>query len=333
MAMKKFINNPDNIVQELLEGFVGAFPKQVKMVGSRLIARTNPKPAGKVTVVTLGGSGHEPALSGFVGEGLIDISVPGEIFAAPGAPKCFEAMKLANNGAGTLFVVLNHEGDKMAANMAMSMAAKEGLNVKKVLTSEDISNAARNDPENRRGLIGALFVYKIAGAAAEEGQSLDKIHALAEKVADNMATISVAVTTATHPSTGQPFFELPDDEMEVGMGQHGEAGTGRMKLKSADETAGIMLEQLLNDLSVKEGEELLVILNGTGATTLMELFIIHRKIAQILAEKKVKLVGSKIGEFLTVQEQGGFQMSIARVDKEMLRLWEAPCNSPYFVTR
>lgn len=330
--MKKFINNPDDLVQELLEGFVLAHPKQVKMVGNRLIARAKPKAAGKVTVVTLGGSGHEPALSGFVGEGLIDISVPGEIFAAPGAPKCFEAMKLANNGAGTLFVVLNHEGDKMAANMAMTMAAKEGLNVKKVLTSEDISNAPRSDPENRRGLIGALFVYKIACAAAEEGQSLDKVHALAEKVADNMATIAVAVTTATHPNTGQPFFSLPDDEMEVGMGQHGEAGSGRMKLKSADETADIMLDQLLTDLSVKEGEELMVILNGTGATTLMELFIIHRRIAKVLADKKIKLVGSKIGEFLTVQEQGGFQMSIARVDKDMIRLWEAPCNAPYFVT-
>jgi phosphoenolpyruvate---glycerone phosphotransferase subunit DhaK len=148
-----------------------------------------------------------------------------------------------------------------------------------------------------------------------------------------MATIAVAVTTATHPNTGQPFFSLPDDEMEVGMGQHGEAGSGRMKLKSADETAEIMLNQLLQDLSVKEGEELLVILNGTGATTLMELFIIHRKMAQILAEKKIKLAGSKIGEFLTVQEQGGFQMSIARVDKEMIRLWEAPSDAPYFVTR
>jgi dihydroxyacetone kinase-like protein len=331
--MKKFINKSDDLVQELLEGFVQAYPKQVKMVGSRLIGRTNPKPAGKVTVVTLGGSGHEPALSGYVGEGLIDISVPGEIFAAPGAPKCLEAMKLVNNGAGTLFIVLNHDGDKMAANMAMTMAAKEGLNVKKVLTSEDISNAPRNDPENRRGLIGALFVYKIAGAAAEEGQSLEKIHTLAEKVADNMATIAVAVTTATHPVTGQPFFSLPDDEMEVGMGQHGEAGSGRMKLKSADETADLMLDQLLKDLSVKEGEELLVILNGTGATTLMELFIIHRRIAKVLAEKKIKLVGSKIGEFLTVQEQGGFQMSIARVDKEMLRLWEAPSDAPYYVTR
>jgi phosphoenolpyruvate---glycerone phosphotransferase subunit DhaK len=333
MAMKKFINKSDDIVQELLEGFVKAYPKHVKMVGNRLIARTKAKPDGKVAIVTLGGSGHEPALSGYVGEGLIDISVPGEIFAAPGAPKCLEAMKLANNSAGILFMVLNHEGDKMAANMALTMAAKEGIKVKKVLTSEDISNAPRSDPENRRGLIGALFVYKIAGAAAEEGQSLEKIHALAEKVADNMATIAVAVTTATHPNTGQPFFELPDDEMEVGMGQHGEAGSGRMKLKSADETADIMLDQLLKDLSVKEGEELLVILNGTGATTLMELFIIYRRIAKVLAEKKIKLVGCKIGEFLTVQEQGGFQMSIARVDKEMLRLWDAPCDAPYFVQR
>jgi len=328
--MKKFINKPEDIVQELLEGFVTAYPSKVKLAGSRLIARTNEKAKGKVGVVSLGGSGHEPALSGYVGEGLLDISVPGEIFAAPGAPKCLEALKMADKGAGVLFIVLNHDGDKLSANMTMQMAKKEGINVKKVLTSEDISNAPRSDPENRRGLTGALFVYKVAGAAAEAGKSLDEVTAIAEKMERNMATIAVAVTPATHPNTGQPFFSLPDDEMEVGMGQHGEAGTGRMKMKTADETAKIMLDQLLADLEVKAGEKVAVILNGTGATTLMELFIIHRRVAKLLAEKNITLAGSLVGEFLTVQEQGGFQMSIGRMDDEMIKLWNAPCDAPYF---
>lgn len=331
--MKKFINKVENLVPELLEGLVLAHPDKVALVGSNLVVRKNPKDPGKVAIVTLGGSGHEPALSGFVGEGLIDISVPGEIFAAPGAPRCFEALQLASRDSGILFVVLNHEGDKMVANMTMQMAKKAGIKVKKVLTSEDISNAPRSDPENRRGLIGALVVYKVAGAAAEESCSLEDIVALSERSAANMATLAVAVTPATHPSTGEAFFSLPDDEMEVGMGQHGEAGSGRMELKSADETAEIMVERLIDDLSVKEGEELLVILNGTGATTMMELFIILRRVNQVLTEKKIKMVRSRVGEFLTVQEQGGFQMCIARVDEEILHYWDAPCNSPYFFTK
>jgi dihydroxyacetone kinase-like protein len=333
MTMKKFINKVENLVPELLEGLVLAHPDKVALVGSNLVVRKNPKDPGKVAIVTLGGSGHEPALSGFVGEGLIDISVPGEIFAAPGAPRCFEALQLASRDSGILFVVLNHEGDKMVANMTMQMAKKAGIKVKKVLTSEDISNAPRSDPENRRGLIGALVVYKVAGAAAEESCSLEDIVALSERSAANMATLAVAVTPATHPSTGEAFFSLPDDEMEVGMGQHGEAGSGRMELKSADETAEIMVERLIDDLSVKEGEELLVILNGTGATTMMELFIILRRVNQVLTEKKIKMVRSRVGEFLTVQEQGGFQMCIARVDEEILHYWDAPCNSPYFFTK
>ncbi len=330
MAMKKFINNPDTIVAELLEGYALAYPDKIHLTENHLVVRATPKEPGKVGIVTLGGSGHEPALSGWVGYGLLDVSVPGEIFSAPSAPRCLEALKLADYGAGTLFVVLNHAGDMMAANITMQMAKKEGLNVVKVVTQEDISNAPRSDADNRRGLMGCLPVYKVAGAAAEEGRPLKEVAAIAQRLADNMATLAVAVAPATHPVTGQPFFALPDDEMEVGMGQHGEAGSGRMKMKSADETAELMINTLLKDLSVQPGEELLVMLNGTGATTLMELFIIFRRITQVLAEKKIKLVRSKVGEFLTVQEQAGFQMFVARMDPELVRLWDAPCDSPYF---
>ena len=331
MKMKKFINKPENIVTELLQGFALSSPDKIRLAGSNLVARAVPKAKGKVGVVTLGGSGHEPGLSGFVGEGMLDISVAGEIFAAPGAPRCIEAIRLADYGAGVLFIVLNHAGDVLSANITMDMAKREGLNVKMTLTHEDISGGT--DPEDRRGLVGFLPVYKVAGAAAEEGRPLDACHEIAERMGRNMRTLAVAVQTAMHPSTGQPIFEMGDDEMEIGMGQHGESGTGRLKLKPADETAEIMLEMLLKDLEVKPGEELLVILNGAGATTFMELFIVFRRVHQILTAKGIKVARSKIGEFITTQEQAGFQMMIARMDAELLRLWDAPSDAPYFVVR
>ena len=258
MPMKKFINAPADLVQELLEGFVLANQGKVALVGSNLVVRTHPKPKGKVALVTLGGSGHEPALSGFVGEGMLDISVPGEIFAAPGPPRVIEALRAANRDAGVLFVVLNHAGDVMSANIVMDMAKKEGLNVKQILTHEDVSGGPRDNPEERRGLVGALLVIKVAGAAAEQGKSLDECLAIAERMERNMATLAVAVSGATHPSTGAVIAEIPDDVMIVGMGQHGEAGGGTQKLKTADETADIMLPVLLEDLKIQPGEEVLL---------------------------------------------------------------------------
>jgi dihydroxyacetone kinase-like protein len=329
MRMKKFINEPRRIVPELLEGLALAFPDKIRLAGDGIVARAKTKSADKVRIVTLGGSGHEPGLSGFVGEGMLDYSVAGEIFAAPGAPKVIEALRQAcAGGAKALLVVLNHAGDVLSSNIAIQAAEREGLAVKKVLTCEDISSGS--DLEDRRGLVGFLPVYKVAGAAAEEGASLDKCLEIAGRMQSNMRTLAVAVQTATHPSTGNPIFELGDDEMEIGMGQHGEAGTGRMQLKSANETADIMLPMLLDDLKVTAGEELLVILNGAGATTLMELLIVFRRVSQILQEKGIRLVRSAIGEFITTQEQAGFQMFIARMDEELIRLWDAPADAPFF---
>jgi dihydroxyacetone kinase-like protein len=328
MQMKKFINDPKHLVAELLEGFALAFPHKVRLNGTSTIVRATPKAAGKVRLVTLGGSGQEPGLSGFVGKGMLDVSVAGEIFAAPRAVKCIEAIRDAcSGGESVLLIVLNHAGDVLAANIAMEAAAREGLNVRLVLTQEDISGP---DPDDRRGLVGCVAVYKVAGAAAEKGASLDACFEVAQRMERNMRTLAVAVRTATHPATGQPIFELGDDEMEIGMGQHGEAGTGRMRLKSADETAEIMLEKLLADLHVSTGEELLVMLNGAGATTLMELYLVFRRVAQVLETKKIRLARSAVGEFITTQEQAGFQMMIARLDRELIELWDAPADSPFF---
>lgn len=330
MRMKKFINDPQNLVPELLEGMVLAFPDRVRLSGRNIVARAAPKESGKVRLVTLGGSGHEPGLSGFVGKGMLDFSVAGDIFAAPGAPRCMEAIRSAcaqDNSA--LLIVLNHAGDLLSGNLAMEMALREGLKVKMVLTHEDIAGGP--NPDDRRGLVGFFPVYKVTGAAAERGAGLDACLEIATRMERNMRTLAVAVNTATHPSTGQPIFELGDDEMEIGMGQHGEAGTGRMPLKSADETAAIMLDMLLQDLAVKSGEELLVLVNGAGATTLMELLIVFRRVAHILSEKKIKLVRSAVGEFITTQEQAGFQMLIARMDPELIELWDEPADAPFFV--
>jgi dihydroxyacetone kinase-like protein len=326
--MKKLLNKPENLVQELLEGFVLANPGKVALEGSNLVVRVAPKSKDKVALVTLGGAGHEPALSGFVGEGMLDISVPGEIFAAPGPPRVVEALRAANRDAGILFVVLNHAGDVMSANLALGMAQKEGINVRQVLTHEDISGGPRTNPDERRGLVGCLPVIKVAGAAAEQGRSLDECLAIAERMEANMATLALAVSGATHPSTGDVIATIPDDVMVVGMGQHGEAGGGTQSLKSADETTDIMMAALLEDIQAKAGDELFVMLNGVGSTTLMELYLVLRRAGQILESKGIKMVRTLVGEFLTVQEMGGFQMCIGKLDDELKALWDAPCSSP-----
>ena len=327
MQMKKFINDPKDLVPELLEGFAFAFPDKVRLKGGHTIVRSKPKGTGKVRLITLGGSGHEPGLSGFVGMGMLDVSVAGEIFAAPGAVKCIEAIRNAcAGGQSALLIVLNHAGDVLAANIAMQAIVEENRDVRIVFTQDDISSPVGD----RRGLVGCLAVYKVAGAAAERGDSLSACFAVAERMERNTRTLAVAVRTATHPSTGQPIFDLDDDQMEIGMGQHGEAGIGRMPLKTADETAEIMLEKLLEDLDVREGEQVLVLLNCAGATTLMELYLVFRRVVQILESKKIHLIRSAIGEFVTTQEQAGFQMMVARMDAELIELWDAPADAPFF---
>ena len=331
MKMKKFINDPSNLTQELLEGLALSNQNIIELTeGTRLVVNKKLKDADRVTIVTLGGTGHEPAISGFVGEGMVDISVPGDIFAAPGPQPCFEAIKMADKGKGVLFVVLNHAGDMLTANLTMKMVKKAGLNVVKVVTQDDVANAPRENADDRRGLVGCVPLYKIAGAAAAEGKSLEEVAAIAQKFADNMATIAVAAKGATHPSTGGVIAELGEDDMEIGMGQHGEGGGGRMPLKTADETAQIMLDALLKDLDIKTGEKLLVVINGTGATTLMELLIVSRKCYNYLTEKGIEVVANAVGELLTVQEQAGFQMMVARMDDELVHYWNQPCNTPYF---
>lgn len=328
MTMKKFINDPKELTRELLEGFAIAHAGQIKIQSDKIVCRTAPKPQNRVALVTLGGAGHEPALSGFVGEGMLDYSVVGDIFAAPGPPKVIEALRLSKRSAGTLFVVLNHAGDVMSAKMAADMASKEGIYFRMVITHEDIAPGADAPEEDRRGLVGCVPLYKIVGAAAEAGKSLDDVLALANRVNDNMATLAVAMKTATHPASGQAIFELADDEMEIGMGQHGEAGTGPGKIKTASQTAEMMLSRLLAAVKAGPSDRILLMLNGSGATTLMELYIVLRACKKYLDARRISLVAAPCGEFLTVQEMAGFQMCVVKMDDEMIGYWNAPCASP-----
>lgn len=333
MVMKKFINNPADLTPELLEGFQIAFPDKIQLVDGKLVCRATAKDQGKVAIVTLGGAGHEPALSGFVGQGMLDVSVVGDIFAAPGAPDVVKALTAMNRDAGVLLVVLNHAGDMMSADMAMEMAEEAGLNVKRLNTWEDISAGLDTPKEDRRGLVGCVPLYKIAGAAAERGWSMDEVLRVANKFNDNMATLAVAMTSATHPATGGSFGELADDEMEIGMGQHGEGGGGRCKIKTADETAQIIISQLVKAIDAKSGDRLLVIVNGTGATTLMEMLIILRGCKNVLEEMGIEICAALCEEILTVQESAGFQLFLAKMDDELLELWNDPSNTPYMTVQ
>ncbi len=333
MAMKKFINDPKDLTKELLEGFAIAHSDIVTVKSDKIVCRTQPKPSNKVALVTLGGAGHEPALSGFVGEGALDYSVVGDIFAAPGPPKVLEALRMAKRDAGILFVVLNHAGDVMSANMAAEMADKEGITYKMILTHEDIAPGADAPADDKRGLVGCCPLYKIAGAAAEAGKSLDEVHAIASRFNDNMATLAVAMRTATHPASGQAIFELADDELEIGMGQHGEAGTGPSKILTADQTAELMCSRLISAVKAQRGDRVLLVLNGSGATTLMEMYIVLRGCKKYLDAQGISIAAAHCGEWLTVQEMAGFQMFVAKMDDELLAYYNAPCQTPALTVR
>ena len=328
--MKKFMNAPDTLTAELLEGLCLAYQDKIKLESEKLVCAKKEKSADKVAILTLGGSGHEPALQGFTGEGMIDISVVGDIFAAPGAPKVFEAMQKLNRDAGILLVTLNHAGDVMNADMAKQMAETEGIKVMEVVTKEEVRPTA---DEEGRGLAGCILVYKVAGAASEKGMSLEDVHRIAEKMNQNMGAVAVLSEIATHPSIGDELGNMGEDEMEICAGQHGEGGGIRMEMKSAKETAEILSDKLIEKIGLKSGDEILLIVNGSGKTTLMEQLIVFKDSAKYFESKGIKVVRGVADEILTVQEAAGFQLMAARLDDELKELWDAPCDTPYMTVR
>ena len=329
----KFTNAPENLTSELLEGYVLAYSDKVALGGENIVVRANPKCEKKVAIVTLGGSGHEPALSGFVGQGMLDCSVVGDIFAAPGAQRLFQALQLMKREAGILLVVLNHSGDVMSANMACQLAERAGIKVKQLLTHDDISAGIGADINDRRGLAGCIPLYKILGAASEEGKSLDELIEIGERFNNNIATLAVAMNYCSHPQNDAVITDLPKGIMEIGMGQHGEGGGGQKPLVSADDTAAEMVDLLCQQLKPKAGQKAMLIINGVGATTHMELSIVFRKAYKELEARGIAVKVSRIQELLTVQEQSGFQMIIALLDDDHIDyLNNKPSDTAYWTT-
>ncbi len=329
MKMKKFMNAPETVTDEELVGLGLAFSDIVDVEGHLVISK-DLKDADRVTIVTYGGSGHEPAQAGYVGKGMLDVQAVGDIFAAPSGQLVFEAMKLADKGHGVLLLTLNYAGDQLAGKQAMKLAKKAGLNFRQVVTGEEVKYDP-NGEDNKRGLAGAVAMYHVAAAAAREGKSLDEVAAIAQRYADNMASITVKSTDATHPQNGMSFGDLGEtDLMEIGAGQHGEGGGIRVPMASAKETVGLIAPVLCENIGIQAGDKAFVMVNGCGATTMMEMLIVFKETVEYLKARDVEVVGNMVGEILTVQEAAGFQLNIAKWDEETIRLWNTPCHTPAF---
>lgn len=309
-----------------------AFKDLVKLGAENIVVRTTPKSEDKVAIVAFGGSGHEPAVSGFVGEGMLDCSVVGDIFAAPGAQRLFQGIQLMARPAGVLLMVLNHSGDVMSGNMAKMLAERKEIKIASIMMHDDISAGLDAADDDRRGLAGAVVMYKVLGAAAEAGKSLEELVEIGERLNPNIATLAVAMGSCSHPQNGAIITELPEGEMQIGMGQHGEAGMGGSQpLISADATAKEMVEQLMAKVQFSAGDKAVLYINGVGSSTLMEQLIIYRAAAKIMEAAGVEIVDGYAGEMLTVQEQSGFQMIVAKLDDDHVDyIKNYPSAAPYW---
>ncbi|RKD32545.1 dihydroxyacetone kinase subunit DhaK [Thermohalobacter berrensis] len=329
--MKKIINNPESVVEEMLEGIVNAHPEYVKRLeGFNVLVRADAPVKGKVALVSGGGSGHEPSHGGYVGKGMLDAAVAGEVFTSPTPDQVFEAIKAVDGGSGVLLVIKNYTGDVMNFEMAAEMAEMEGIKVDSVIVNDDVAVENSTYTTGRRGIAGTVFVHKIAGAAADKGLELKEVKRIAEKVINNVRTMGMSLTPCTVPAAGKPSFELAEDEMEVGLGIHGEPGTHRDKIKTADEITEHLLEKIFNDIEVNEKDEVAVMVNGLGGTPLMELYIVNRKVKDILQEKGIKVYKTFVGNFMTSLEMAGCSVSILKLDDELKELLSAKADTIAF---
>ena len=325
--MKKFINDVSMVEDQMIQGMVKAYPGYLRKLDCGNVVVRAQKKEGKVALISGGGSGHEPAHGGFVGKGMLDAAVAGAVFTSPTPDQIFEGIKAIATDAGVLMVVKNYTGDVMNFEMAAEMAEMEGIKVKHVVTNDDVAVKDSLYTVGRRGVAGTVFVHKIAGAKAEAGASLDEVQAVAQKVIDNVRTMGAAITPCTVPAAGTPGFTLGEDEMEVGIGIHGEPGTHREKICPADEVVDLLLSRILEDIDYT-GHEVAVMINGSGATPLMELFIINNHVADVLAEKGIRVYKTFVGEYMTSIEMQGFSISLLRLDDEMKQLLDAPADTP-----
>ncbi|MEM5469408.1 dihydroxyacetone kinase subunit DhaL [Celeribacter marinus] len=327
---KKLINAPEDIITHALEGMIAAHPDMLTIEGATgraVVAKDGPRD-GKVGVIIGGGSGHEPAFAGYVGRGLADAAAVGNVFASPSPEQILDAAKAADGGAGVFFLYGNYTGDVMNFDMAAEACERLGIPARSVQVTDDVASAPKGREDERRGIAGDFFVFKIAGAAAEQGRDLDACVAAAQSANDNCRSMGVALTACSMPQTGKLNFEIGHNEMEIGMGVHGEPGMRRGPLETADAVTDELMGMILDDMALDTGDEVAVLVNGLGATGQLELYIIHRRVAQILAERGVSIHYAWVGEYCTSLEMAGASVTLLKLDADLKNLLDTPCRTP-----
>jgi len=326
--MKKLINKAEDVVREELQGVAAAHPDLVRVqLDPHVVIRADAPVQGKVGLISGGGSGHEPMHGGFVGMGMLDAACPGEVFTSPTPDQMFEATKAVNGGAGVVHIVKNYTGDVMNFDMAADMARAEGIEVESVLVDDDVAVQDSLYTAGRRGVGTTVLMEKIAGAAAEEKRSLADVAAVARKVNEFGRSMGMALTSCTVPAAGKPTFDIGDDEMEIGIGIHGEPGRERMKLKPVAEVVEMMATAVVDDIPYASGDKVLVFVNGMGGTPLIELYVVYNEVHKFLQARGVEIVRNLIGDYITSLDMQGMSITLLKMDEDLLKLWDAPVKT------
>jgi dihydroxyacetone kinase-like protein len=329
--MQRIINNPNDVVDEMINGFIKAHKDIIEKTENNRVLKYKKAPIkNKVGIVTGGGSGHKPAFIGYIGENMIDAVAIGEIFSSPTAKAFYDAFKTADSGKGVACLYGNYAGDNMNVKMAIKMAEKDGIAVKTVIANDDVASAPKEERNKRRGVAGEVLMWKIAGAKAALGGNLDEVISVAQKAIDNTKSVGIGLTPCTIPALGKPNFVIEEGKMELGIGHHGEPGIKVIDLKTADEMAEIMLDIILPDLPFVSNDEVVVLISGLGATPIMELYILYAKIAEILANKNIKIYKPYVGNYFTSLDMMGVTVTLMKVDNELKELIDLSANSMGF---
>lgn len=327
--MKKIINAPENAVKEMLAGFHFAYSNLVRLDSDhQAIIRKDAPVKNKVAIISGGGSGHEPSHTGFVGRGMLDAACAGAVFTSPTMDNIVEVMKMVDSGKGILQVVKNYSGDVMNFEMAADFLREEGFQVESIVINDDVAVEDSLYTSGRRGVAGTIFVHKVAGAAAEAGLPLAKVSEVAKEVRDNVRSMGFALSSCTVPEVGKPTFNLEEEEMEVGIGIHGEPGTDRESLMSADRIADRLLGRILPDLPFRPGDEVCVLINGMGATPLMELMVLNRRVSERLTQERIKIHKSLVGNFMTSLDMAGGSVTLLKLGEAIKAFLDAPAQAP-----
>ena len=327
--MQRFVNDPDYIVEDMVKGYVKAHKDLIKRseANDRVVQYVNAPVEGKVGLVTGGGSGHEPAFLGYVGKNMMDAVAVGEIFSSPSAQAFYDAFMSVDSGQGVACLFGNYAGDNMNVKMAIRKAKKQGVTVKYVVATDDVASSPKETKEKRHGIAGGVFMWKIGGAKAALGGTLDEVIDVAQKTVDNTRSICVGLSPCAIPAVGHPNFQIEDGTMEVGIGHHGEPGINVQPLKTADDIAEEMLDIIIPDLPFESGDEVVVLLSGLGATPVMEQYIVYNRVEEILTEKGIKVHRSYIGNYFTSLEMMGVTLTVMKLDDELKECIDMPANS------